>query len=249
MAEPLLGVRGLWKRFGGIDALAGVSLTVQAGEVRAVIGPNGAGKTTMFNVISGHLRSDQGAVFFHGERLDGEPPHRIVRKGISRTFQVPATFRSLTVRENVRVALQAKRGGERRLLDRPGGRDEAAIHDLLERVGLGDASDRVCGSLSLSDVKRVELALALAAAPEMLLLDEPAAGVAARERSDLLALIADIVRERNLAVLFIEHDMDVVFKLSTRVTVMHQGRILVEGEPQAVRCDPAVRRVYLGDGA
>jgi ABC-type branched-subunit amino acid transport system ATPase component len=249
MAEALLEVRRVTKRFGGVTALAGVSLVLPPGEVRGLIGPNGAGKTTLFNVITGHLPCDDGAVLFRGARIDGDAPHRIVRKGLSRTFQVPAAFRSLSVRENVVVALQAGRRAERRLFDRAGAADGEGARQLLERVGLGRAMDRRCGSLSLSDVKRVELALALATTPDLLLLDEPAAGMAAAERRELLALIADIVQERKLTVLFIEHDMDVVFKLATRLTVMHQGRILAEGEPQAVRHEAEVRRVYLGEEA
>ncbi len=247
MPDVLVEVRGVCKRFGGVAALAGVTLSVQSGEVRAVIGPNGAGKTTLFNVMTGHLVSDGGAVLFRGERLDGLAPYVIARKGVSRTFQVPAAFRSLSARDNVQVALQAARGRQASVLSPVTQHDRVQADRLLERVGLGTVAGRVCGTLSLSDIKRVELALALAGKPDLLLLDEPAAGMAGAERRDLLALVAEIVREQHLTVLFIEHDMDVVFRLATQVTVMHQGRVLAEGDPQTIRRDATVRRVYLGD--
>ena len=245
MGESLLQVENTWKRFGRFAALAGVTLSVQAGEVRGLIGPNGAGKTTLFNVITGQLSSDTGTIRFRGARIDGTAPHTIVRQGVARTFQVPAAFRSLTARENVQVALEARRGRHRALWGCPGGSADADA--LLESVGLGGAVDQRCANLSLSDVKRVELALALATEPALLLLDEPVAGMARSERTDLLALLGRIVRARGVTVLFIEHDMDVVFEFATRISVMHHGAIVADGHPDVIRVSPLVRQIYLGE--
>ena len=250
MAErPLLVVEDLRKAFGGVHAVAGVRFALMRGDVLAVIGPNGAGKTTLFNLLSGHLVCDSGAIRFKGERIDGMSPPRIWRKGISRTFQVPATFASLTARENVQVALLSGQGKSHAMLT-PATRwlGEAAM-SLLARVGLSERADAVCGTLSLSDMKRCELAVALAGEPTLLLLDEPTAGMSGEERGSLIDLIAMIVRERQLTVLFTEHDMDVVFSVASSILVMHQGRVLIEGPPAAVREDPEVQRVYLGGGA
>jgi branched-chain amino acid transport system ATP-binding protein len=239
-------VRNVWKTFGGVQAVAGVSFSLFPGDLQAVIGPNGAGKSTLFNLLTGQLVCDRGRILFRGERIDGMPPHAICRKGIGRTFQVPATFRSLTVRENVRAALLSKQGRSCNLLAGPARSvDEAAVA-LLAQVGLVGYSEHGCGTLSLGDLKRMELALALAGAPALLLLDEPAAGMSVDERGDLMALVARVVREQNLTVLFTEHDMDVVFAAATKLLVMHQGRVLAEGAPSEVRQNPEVQRVYLG---
>jgi branched-chain amino acid transport system ATP-binding protein len=247
--RPLLEVEKLHKAFGGVQAVAGVSFALARGDIRAVIGPNGAGKTTLFNLLSGQLPCDGGSISFRGERVDGLSSPRIWRKGIGRTFQIPATFASLTVQENVQVALLSKQG-KSRLMTTPAPRllKEGAT-DLLARVGLSAQAGTVCGILSLSDVKRLELALALAGEPALLLLDEPTAGMSAEERAVLIDLIAKIVRERQLTVLFTEHDMDVVFSIASGILVMHQGRVLIDGPPAAVRQDPEVQRVYLGGGA
>lgn len=243
---PLLEVREVSKAFGGVQAVAGVSFILFPGDVQAVIGPNGAGKSTLFNLLTGQLICDQGRILFCGEQINGMPPHLICRKGIGRTFQVPATFRSLTVRENVRVALLSKQGKSCDLLAEAPRSVEEAAGTLLAQVGLVGYADHACGSLSLGDLKRMELALALAGAPSLLLLDEPTAGMSVDERTDLMALVARVVRERNLTVLFTEHDMDVVFAAATRILVMHQGRVLAEGAPTDVRGNPEVQRVYLG---
>lgn len=249
MAEgPLLEVEDLRKAFGGVQAVAGLRFALVRGDIFAVIGPNGAGKTTLFNLLSGQLCCDGGAIRFEGERIEKMSPERIWRKGISRTFQVPATFVSLTVRENVQVALLSWQRKSRAMFA-PAARwlGERAM-TLLARVGLDGQANAVCGTLSLGDMKRLELAVALAGAPTLLLLDEPTAGMSGDERAALIDLVAEIVRERQLTVLFTEHDMDVVFSIASRVLVMHQGRILIEGPPAAVREDPEVRRVYLDGG-
>ncbi|MCX5736137.1 MAG: ABC transporter ATP-binding protein [candidate division NC10 bacterium] len=250
MAErPLLEVEGLRKAFGGVHAVAGIRFALTRGDIRAVIGPNGAGKTTLFNLLSGQLSCDGGSIRFDGERIDGLPPPRIWRKGISRTFQVPATFASLTLRENLQTALLSRRGKSRAMFPAAAGLLREPAMALLDRVGLAAQADAVCGTLSLGDLKRLELALALAGEPTLLLLDEPTAGMSGEERAALIDLVGRIVRERELTVLFTEHDMDVVFSIASGILVMHQGRILIDGPPATVREDPEVQRVYLGGGA
>ncbi len=247
MAEPvLLEAQDLWKAFGGVQAVAGVSLRLRQGEVRALIGPNGAGKTTLFGLLTGQIRRDRGAVLFKGETLGGLPPYRLWRKGISWTFQVAAAFASMSVLENVQVPLLSQRGRRHDVFSRAArlGREEALV--LLDEVGLAGLAGRSCGSLAYPDLKRLELAMALASGPELLLLDEPTAGMASGERQALVALVGETVRRRGMTVLFTEHDMDVVFATAHRVTVLHQGRVIAEGLPQEIRTDRQVQEIYLG---
>lgn len=244
---PLLAVQDVARAFGGVHAVAGVTFAVCPGDVQAVIGPNGAGKSTLFNLLTGHLTCDRGRILFRGERIDGVPPHAIWRKGISRTFQVPATFQSLTVRENVQTVLLSREGRSRNLTGDAGRLCRESAAAILAQVGLLAYADDECGTLSLGDLKRMELALALAGEPALLLLDEPTAGMSAEERADLMRTVVRIVGDRQLTVLFTEHDMDVVFGTATRILVMHQGRVLAEGTPSAVRENREVQRVYLGE--
>ena len=247
MAEALLlEVREVSKAFGGVQAVAGVSFGLRPGEVQAMIGPNGAGKSTLFNMLTGQLACDRGRILFRGGRIDGAPPHQIWRRGISRTFQVPAVFQSLTVRENVQTALLSRRGMSGSLVAKADRLFAPEAEAVLAQVGLLGYADDGCGTLSLGDLKRIELALALASEPALLLLDEPTAGMSSEERADLMETVVRIVRERNLTVLFTEHDMDVVFGTATRILVLHQGRVLAEGAPAEVRGNPEVQRVYLG---
>ncbi len=243
---PLLEVREVWKAFGGVRAVSGVNLRLPRGEVRALIGPNGAGKTTLLNLLTGQLACDRGVVLFKGERISGLLPHRIWRRGISRTFQVTATFGSLTVLENVQVALLSHQGRSRDLFSSATRAAREVAADLLRRVGLEDQADKACATLSFGDLKRLELAVALANDPELLLLDEPTAGMAPHERMDLMALVVGIVKQRAVTVLFTEHDMDVVFAAAQRITVLHQGQVVAEGPPQAVRDNREVQGIYLG---
>jgi branched-chain amino acid transport system ATP-binding protein len=243
---PLLDVRDAWKAFGGVQAVAGVSFSLGVGDVCAVIGPNGAGKTTLFNLLTGQLACDRGRILFRGEEIGGVAPHRIWRRGISRTFQVPATFHSLTVRENVQTALLSSAGRSRQMLTEAARLVRGSADALLEQVGLLRYADDRCGTLSLGDLKRAELALALAGEPSLLLLDEPTAGMAVAERAELMRLVTAIVRACGLTVLFTEHDMDVVFGSASRVLVMHLGSVLADGSPAEVRANPEVQRVYLG---
>lgn len=245
----LLQIDGLRKSFGGVAALDGVSFTLPAGEMLALIGPNGAGKSTCFNVINGQLRPDAGRVLLDGEDIAGLDARRIWRRGVGRTFQVSAAFASLTVLENVQTALLSHR---RRLwqLWRPAAaclRDEAMA--LLAQVGMADQAARACGVLAYGDIKRVELAMALSNAPRLLLMDEPTAGMAPRERQELMALTRRLVSERGLSVLFTEHSMDVVFSFADRIIVLARGQLIAQGLPEEVRQDARVREVYFGSGA
>lgn len=245
---PLLEVRGLCRAFGGVRAVDDVSFTLDRGRLLALIGPNGAGKTTCFNVINGQLAPDRGSVRLGGRELVGLAPHRIWRLGVGRTFQITATYPSMTVCENVQMALLSH---HRRLFSFRGRasaqhRDEALA--LLERVGMAEQEDRPCSVLAYGDLKRVELAVALANAPSLLLMDEPTAGMSPGERIELMRLTAGIVAERGIAVLFTEHDMDVVFRHADHVLVLDRGRLIADGAPEAVRADPRVRAVYLGSG-
>lgn len=243
-----LAVDGISKSFGGVHAVRDVSFAVAAGELLAMIGPNGAGKSTCFNMAGGQLRPDRGRVLLDGRDITGLAPRAIWRLGVGRTFQIAATFASMSVAENVQMALISHAG---RIFDPFGharrfARDEAL--GLLGQVGLADQAQRACGELAYGDVKRLELAMALANRPRLLLMDEPTAGMAPRERVALMALTAEIARARRLAVLFTEHDMDVVFAHADRIVVLDRGALIASGRPAEVRADPKVRAVYLGAG-
>ena len=249
MSAPVLEVAGLAKAFGGVRAVDDVSFTVVAGELLAMIGPNGAGKSTCFNMLNGQLSADAGAVRLLGRDVLGMKPRAIWRLGVGRTFQITATFGSMSVRENVQMALLSHRHGLGSLLSRASARHRNEADALLGRVGMREQGDRVCGVLAYGDLKRVELAVALANDPKLLLMDEPTAGMAPKERIELMALAASLAREREVAVLFTEHDMDVVFAHADRIIVLDRGRLIAQGEPAAVRADPQVQAVYLGSGA
>ncbi|MEO8204249.1 MAG: ABC transporter ATP-binding protein [Betaproteobacteria bacterium] len=245
----VLTVRNLSKAYGGVQAVADVSFSVEAGEMLALIGPNGAGKTTCFNMLNGQIAPDRGTIELDGRSLAGLKPRQIWRLGVGRTFQVTATFASMTVRENVQMALLSH---HRRLdsLASIATRAYAAEADaLLARVGMAAQAERSCAVLAYGDLKRVELAVALANQPRLLLMDEPTAGMAPRERTALMQLAADLARDADIAVLFTEHDMDVVFAHAHRIIVLAGGKLIAEGKPAEVRAHPKVREVYLGSGA
>jgi branched-chain amino acid transport system ATP-binding protein len=247
-AAPVLDVRGLSKSFGGVRAVDDVHFAVAAGELLALIGPNGAGKSTCFNMLNGQLRPDAGAVTLNGRSILGLPPRRVWRLGVGRTFQITATFVSMTVRENVQMALLSHHRRIRSVLARARDLYVAEADVLLERVAMHDQAERVCGVLAYGDLKRVELAVALANDPRLLLMDEPTAGMAPKERIQLMELAARLARERGIAVLFTEHDMDVVFGHADRVIVLDRGKLIAQGTPAQVRADPQVQAVYLGTG-
>ncbi len=242
----VLDVAGLAKSFGGIAAVRGVSFGVAAGELVAMIGPNGAGKTTCFNLLNGQLAADAGSVKLRGAEIIGLKAREVARLGVGRTFQITATFASMTVRENVQTALLSH---HRRLANwrtRAAGIYQEEADRLLGRVGMLGQAGRACSVLAYGDLKRVELAMALANEPQLLLMDEPTAGMAAEERGELMALAAAIAGERRIAVLFTEHDMDVVFAHADRILVLHRGQVIAQGRPDEVRANPEVREVYLG---
>jgi len=245
----ILVVEKLSKSFGGVQAVAGVSFSVAAGEMLAMIGPNGAGKTTCFNMVNGQLAPDSGTIEMEGRSLLGKAPRDICRVGVGRTFQITATFGSMSVRENVRVALLSHARMLGSLFSSVARTFSNETHELLEQVGMREQADRQCALLAYGDLKRVELAMALASRPRLLLMDEPTAGMASAERSELMQLTANLARNAKIAVLFTEHDMDVVFQHADRVIVLSEGALIAHGTPAEVRADARVRSVYLGQEA
>jgi branched-chain amino acid transport system ATP-binding protein len=243
----MLEVRGLSKSFAGFRAVTDVHLAVAEGEIAAVIGPNGAGKSTLFNLITGHLRPTAGQVFVAGRDVTGVAPYRICGMGLGRSFQRTNIFPKLTVRDNVQAALLAHRGQGPNFWSRASQLCRGEAEGLLASIGLTRQAATTAGTLSYGNQKQLELGIALASDPKILLLDEPTAGMSASETHETMALIGRIARERKLTLLFTEHDMAVVFSIAQRIAVMHQGRVIAHGDPEAVRADAQVRRVYLGD--
>ena len=243
----ILSIKELSKSFGGVRAVERVSFAVTAGELLAMIGPNGAGKTTCFNLINGQLRPDAGEILFENKDIRGLAPQERCRLGIGRSFQVAATFGSMTVRENVQIALHSIDKKLRSFISSFPRTDETM--QLLEKTGMQNQADSLCAKLAYGDLKRVELAVALAARPRLLLMDEPTAGMAPAERHGLMDLVKGISKAENLSVLFTEHDMDVVFGYADRVIVLAEGELIAQGTPAEVRADERVRRVYLGEEA
>jgi branched-chain amino acid transport system ATP-binding protein len=244
----LLVVRHLAKAFGGVRAVDDVSFELEAGKFLALIGPNGAGKSTCFNMINGQLRPDAGDIRLADESIRGLAPRAIWRRGVGRTFQVAATFGSMTVIENVQLALVSHHREIFRFAGAFAGRHRDRALSLLEQVGMAPAADRACSELAYGDVKRLELAIALANAPRLLLMDEPTAGMGPGERNELIALVKQLVRERGISVLFTEHSMDVVFAHADRIIVLARGKVIADGDATAIRNDSQVQQVYLGTG-
>lgn len=244
----LLQVQSLSKTFGGVQAVRDVSFTLQAGELLALIGPNGAGKSTTFNMVGGQLQPDHGRVLLNADNLVGLAPRAIWRKGVGRTFQIAQTFASLTVVENVQMALLSC---DQRIFSwwqRANAHRRSDALALLAQVDMAAQADRPCSQLAYGDVKRVELAIALAHDPQLLLMDEPTAGMAPAERVALMQLARQLAKARQMGVLFTEHSMDVVFGQADRVAVLVRGQLLAEGTPQAIRDDARVQQAYLGSG-
>ena len=243
----MLEVQNLRKTFDGFTAIDGVSLNVARGEIAAIIGPNGAGKSTLFNLITGHLRPDTGQVRLKGNDITNAAPHRICLMGIGRSFQRTNIFAALTVFENVQAAFitHRRRGSNFWARSSDLYRDDTV--ELLRSLGLHDKAHAKSGALSHGNQKQVELGIALACDPEILLLDEPTAGMSAAETHETIRLLERIAKERSLTLLFTEHDMQVVFTIAQRIAVLHQGRLIAEGDAEAVQKHPEVRRVYLGE--
>ena len=244
----LLKVSGLGKSFGGVRAVDGVDFELAPGELLALIGPNGAGKSTTFNMVNGQLRADAGSILLDGQELIGKTPRDIWRLGVSRTFQIAETFASLTVVENVQMALLSADSKLFAMWRRAADHQRERALELLDQVSMKAQADRPCSVLAYGDVKRVELAIAMANDPKLLLMDEPTAGMAPKERNNLMALTKELVIDRGMAVLFTEHSMDVVFAYADRMIVLARGRLIAEGKPLAVRDDPKVQEVYFGSG-
>jgi branched-chain amino acid transport system ATP-binding protein len=245
----LLEVTNLSRSFGGVTALNQVSFDLEGGQLLAMIGPNGAGKSTCFNLINGQLQPDEGNIKIDGQEVVGLKPRHIWKLGVGRTFQVTATFASMTVLENIQVALASFHKKARSPLRKLRNLFPEEAMELLDLVGIPDYANLVCGVLSYGDLKRVELAVALTNQPRLLLMDEPTAGMEPAERKRLMDLISSIVRSRNLGALFIEHDMDVVFTHANRIIVLNRGEKIAEGTPDQVRENDNVREVYLGGEA
>ena len=243
----MLDVRDLSKSFDGFQAVGGVSFSVPRGSISAIIGPNGAGKTTLFNLITGHLRPDAGSVSFKDREITGIAPHDLCRLGMGRSFQRTNVFPRLTVFQNIQAAFLSHRGRGWNLMARVDSFYREETQALLDSVGLLDKAGEVAGFLSHGNQKQLELGITLALEPEILLLDEPTAGMSAQETRESIRLIERIAHERGLTLLFTEHDMAVVFAIAHRITVLHQGQVIADGAPDEVRRHPDVRRVYLGE--
>lgn len=246
--STLLSVEGLTKSYGGVHAVRGVSFSLAAGEILALIGPNGAGKSTCFDMLNGQNVPDSGRITLLGKDTTGQKPRAIWRLGVGRTFQITATFPTMTVRENVQVPLVSYNSQLFNMWRSTPGFERNEADRLLDLVGMSGYAERPCGELAYGDLKRLELAIALANQPKLLLMDEPTAGMAPRERVELMKLTARIAREKSIGVLFTEHDMDVVFEHADRILVLNRGTLIAEGSPEEVRRNPQVRAIYLGEG-
>jgi len=247
MSPSILQVSGLEKYFGGVHVTRGIDFEMQEGELSAIIGPNGAGKSTFMNLLTGYHRPDAGKVVFAGRDITGLPPHRVVRHGISRAFQVSSIFGRMTVGENVRAAVQAQMRATFRLLASARALGAAQTDRMLALCGLEGKRDLLAGELAQGDKKRLELAIALAGRPRLLFLDEPTAGMSIDEARSTMELVDRLNRELKLTVLFTEHDMGIVFNHARKLTLLHRGEIILQGTPEQVRADATAQKVYLGE--
>jgi branched-chain amino acid transport system ATP-binding protein len=246
VSVAILAVENLSRRFGGVHAVKDVSLEVRKGELRAIIGPNGAGKSTLFGLLTGQLRPDSGRVLFMGADVTGRAPHVLCRRGLGRTFQINSIFVNATVLENVQLALLAHRGRIWNMFSAARNLFVREAQALLEMLGLAREAGKPGSALSYGDRRRLEVALALACEPQVLLLDEPTAGMSVSDKPRMVGLIRDIVREKGVTAVLIEHDMDIVFSVADRITVMHQGGVLAEGRADDIRANARVQEIYLG---
>jgi branched-chain amino acid transport system ATP-binding protein len=242
----ILAVENLYKSFGGVEALKDVSFELEKGQLLAMIGPNGAGKSTCFNLINGQLRPDHGRIIIKGKDINGSKPRDVWKLGVGRTFQITSTFASMTVLENVQMSLLSYHRRTNSLLRKANQLYVDESRELLKQVGIWDQANRICGILAYGDLKRVELAVALANKPGLLLMDEPTAGMGPAERQTLMELTRHIVRTQDIGVLFTEHDMDVVFNHADRIIVLSRGELMAEGTPAEVQKDAKVKEIYLG---
>ena len=249
MSDSVLIVEDLSRNFGGVQAVKDVNLAVPAGQLRAVIGPNGAGKSTFFNLLTGYIPCNSGRILFRGKDVTGLPPHSLCRLGLGRTFQINSIFASATVLENVQVALLSHR---RRIWNMWAAADKLLVREaeeLLTTLGLEDRAEKLGSELSYGDRRRLEVALALACEPQLLLLDEPTAGMSIPDKPGMVELIRKVSRERGVTVILIEHDMDIVFSVADEITVLHQGAVVAQGTPQEIKSNEQVQQIYLGEDA
>lgn len=245
----MLRIDDIGKSFGGLMAVNGVSLRIEKGELSSIIGPNGAGKTTLFNLLTGHLIPDKGRILFKEKEITGLSPHGICKLGIGRSFQRTNIFPRLSAFDNVQVAVMSWRRKSSNIFLRVQKMLREETDEFLESVGLGDKKEMTAGLLAHGDQRRLEIGIALGSHPELLLLDEPTAGMSPEESGRTVELIQRLARERGLTLLFIEHDMNVVFQISEKIRVMHMGSIIAEGRPEEVRANEDVQRIYLAEEA
>jgi branched-chain amino acid transport system ATP-binding protein len=242
----LLETKGITKNFDGLVAVDNVDLEINQGEITSIIGPNGAGKTTLFNLVTGGLRCTRGKVIFKGKDITNYSSAKICREGIGRSFQIVSIFPKSTVFENVRMGVASYHGRNWDLFSQADDLDREETLEILEEVGLIAYADTISGYLPHGDQKRLDIAMALVGRPEVLLLDEPTAGLNPRESTKIMDWVCQIGRSRGMTILFIEHDMSVVFSCSEKVRVMHQGKLIAEGKPDEIKVNDEVKRIYLG---
>ena len=243
----MFSVRGITKSFGGLLAVNGVTFHLENGEVSSIIGPNGAGKTTLFNLLTGHQKPDSGEIIFRDKDITGLPPHRICRRGIGRSFQRTNIFPRLSVFDNVQVAVMSWERKCKNIFLRARNMNKKETEDILDSMGLGGKKGITAGLLAHGDQRLLEIGIALGSNPELLLLDEPTAGMSPEESNKTVELIQRLACEKDLTLLFIEHDMSVVFGISEKVRVMHLGSIIAEGSPDEIRANNEVQRIYLAE--
>lgn len=243
----MIRVENLKKSFGGLMAVSDVSFELAEGEITSIIGTNGAGKTTLFNLLTGHIKPDAGEIFFKGKRITGLPPYRICKMGIGRSFQKANIFPRLTVFENVQVALMSWGKKSRNIFLASRKLMVKETNEILESIGLGGKEHLKAGLLAYGDQRLLEIGITLGSHPDLILLDEPTAGMSPEESQSAVKLVQKIAKEMNLTVLFIEHDMNVVFGISEKVRVMHIGRVIAEGTPEEIRANQEVQKIYLAE--
>jgi branched-chain amino acid transport system ATP-binding protein len=240
-------VDNVTKSFGGLMAVNDVSFELKKGELSSIIGPNGAGKTTLFNLLTGHIKPDRGRIAFEGKNITGLSPYRICRRGIGRSFQRTNIFPRLSVFENVQVALMSWQRKTRNIFIKSDSLLRKETDEILESIGLGDKRKTTAGLLAHGDQRLLEIGITLGTHPRLILLDEPTAGMSPEESNKTVGLVQRLVRERDLTLLFIEHDMNIVFGISERIRVMHMGTVMAEGSPEEIRANDEVQRIYLAE--
>lgn len=249
MREIVFHVRQVVKSFGGLMAVSGVSFEMEKGELSSIIGPNGAGKTTLFNLLTGHLKPDEGEIVFEGKGITGLAPHEICKKGIGRSFQRTNIFPRLSAFDNVHVALMSWQRKSRNIFIGSEKLLKEETEEILENIGLGDKKEITAGLLAHGDQRLLEIGITLGTHPKLILLDEPTAGMSPEESRKTVELIQRLAREKDLTLLFIEHDMNVVFGISEKIRVMHLGRVMAEGRPEEIRGNDKVQSIYLAEDA